>query len=92
MRIIINLFGVKVVWLTDPLSWDQKYGIGSIGGYGAVGVAPPTCSPLMWLSGLLHRYRCQLDVNSRFTYYLNHLAPLCAALRRSRVAQCHHMP
>ena len=53
------------------------------------GVAPPTSSPLMWLSVLLRRYRCQLDVNGRFTYYLNHLAPLCAALRRSRVSQFH---
>ena len=52
-------------------------------------VAPPTSSPLMWLSGLLQHYRYQLDVNGRFTYYLNHLAPLFAALRRSRVAQCH---
>ena len=52
-------------------------------------VAPPTSSPLLWLSVLLERYRCHLDVNGRFTYYLNHLAPLCAALRRSRVAQCH---
>ena len=33
-------------------------------------VAPPTSSPLMWLSGLLQRYRCQMDVNGRFTYYL----------------------
>ena len=52
-------------------------------------VDPPTSSPLMWISVLLQRYRYHLDVNSRFTYYLNHLAPLCAALRRSRVAQCH---
>ena len=52
-------------------------------------VAPPTSSPLMWLSVLLQRYRCQLDVNGRFTYYPNHLSPLCESLRRSRVAQCH---
>ena len=32
-----NLFGVKVVWLTDSLGRDQKYGIGPVGGYGAVG-------------------------------------------------------
>ena len=54
-------------------------------------VALPTSSPRMWLSGLLQRYRCQLDVNGRFTYYLNHLAPLCAALRLSRVTQCHQV-
>ena len=30
-------------------------------------VAPPTSSPLMWLSVLLQRYRGQLDVNGRFT-------------------------
>ena len=52
-------------------------------------VAPLTSSPLMWPSVLLQRYICQLDVNGRFNYYLNHLAHLCAALRRSRVAQCH---
>ena len=54
-----------------------------------ISVAPPTSSPLMWLSGLIQRYICQLDVNGRFTSYLNHLAPLCAALRRSRVSQFH---
>ena len=30
-------------------------------------VAPPTSSLLMWLSVLVQRYRCQLDVNGRFT-------------------------
>ena len=48
--------------------------------------------PLHHLCGFLACYGV-IDVcwcfNGRFTYYLNHLAPLCAALRRSRVAQCH---
>ena len=48
--------------------------------------------PLHHLCGFLSCYSV-IDVRWMLTaglLYLNHLAPLCAALRRSRVAQCHH--
>ena len=31
------MFNIKVVRLTEAAGWDQKYGIGPVGGYGAVG-------------------------------------------------------
>ena len=31
------MFGVKVLQLTEASGRDRKYGIGSVGGYGAVG-------------------------------------------------------
>ena len=36
--IVRNMFDFKVVRLTEALGQDQKYGIGPVGGYGAVGV------------------------------------------------------
>ena len=34
---VINMFDVKVVRLVEALGRDRKYGIGLVGGYGAMG-------------------------------------------------------
>ena len=57
-EIVRSLFDVKVVQLVEALGRDQKYGIGNVGSYGAVGVR--VCD---WHQNIF-------DLMSSFTFFI----------------------